>query len=50
MTDKRKPKTVKRVDRGESIEMVARSLDVTAANTGRWREKAGNGSGGFEKE
>ncbi|MBF2759004.1 MAG: hypothetical protein ISN28_01840 [Ectothiorhodospiraceae bacterium AqS1] len=32
---------MKRVDRGESIEMVARSLDVTA-DVSRWRKKADN--------
>ncbi|WP_156013208.1 hypothetical protein [Thioalkalivibrio sp. HK1] len=35
MTAKRKQEAVKRVDRGESIELVARNFDVTAADTSR---------------
>ena len=40
MTAKRKQEAVKRVDRGEPIELVARSLGVTAAEVSRRLKKA----------
>ncbi|MBF2761614.1 MAG: hypothetical protein ISN28_15545 [Ectothiorhodospiraceae bacterium AqS1] len=50
MTAKCKQEAVKRVDRGEPIDLVARSLDVSAADVGRWLKKAVYaGSRGFER-
>ncbi|MBF2761770.1 MAG: hypothetical protein ISN28_16170 [Ectothiorhodospiraceae bacterium AqS1] len=50
MTVKRKQEAIKRVDRGEPIELMARSLDVSAADVSQWLKKADYAVlGGFER-